>query len=387
MKINVRHLAARISLSLVNCRPPSWRWAGLGIAWGTFIPVAMADEEGLHGMGEQHKAASVRLYRTREEQREAGLKREITPWLTISGLAEGELLYLDYDALAGEATDSGIDKSANLQLGMEAALFDVATAEIIFEYDTEERKILTDEALLSLEKGEWELTLGKMYTPFGVFFSSFVTSPVIEFGETQADAVALVSYEPDDNLEISLGLYKGVARQKNKAGEEWSWVLGAEFWLHDGLSFGASVQSDLADSDAGFLEENDNRYDGQTPAVSGFILWVGESYEVSLEGLAAIGSFEELESDRNKPAAWNAEMVRFFTGADFEFALRFEGSREVEDEPRYQYGAAATWRAGKYASLTMEFLHGEFDGDLAVTGDDKPYDHVNRVGAILSVEF
>ncbi|MGD9172470.1 MAG: hypothetical protein PVI97_20830 [Candidatus Thiodiazotropha sp.] len=32
-----------------------------------------------------------RIYRTREEQREAGLQTEILPWLTVSGLLEGEI--------------------------------------------------------------------------------------------------------------------------------------------------------------------------------------------------------------------------------------------------------------------------------------------------------
>ena len=35
---------------------------------------------------------TLRLYRTREEQREVGLKRRITPWLSASGLAEVEVL-------------------------------------------------------------------------------------------------------------------------------------------------------------------------------------------------------------------------------------------------------------------------------------------------------
>jgi len=117
------------------------------------------------------------------------------------------------------------------------------------------------------------------------------------------------------------------------------------------------------------------------------VLWAGEQFEVTLEALAATGSFEELETDRNKPWAWNAELVHFNPGSNFEIAFRIEGSRELEDEPGIQFGPAITWRAGKYASLTLEYLHGEFEDEHATTEDDDPYDDVDRVGAILSIAF
>ena len=108
---------------------------------------------------------------------------------------------------------------------------------------------------------------------------------------------------------------------------------------------------------------------------------------MTLEALAATGSFEELGSDRNKPWAWNAELVHAVPGSNFEIAFRIEGSRELEDEPKYQFGPAITWRTGKYASLTLEYLHGEFEGELATTENDDRYDHVDRVGGILSIAF
>lgn len=330
---------------------------------------------------------TIRLYRTREEQREAGLKRQITPWLTISGLAEGEMLYEDFDPLAGSASDSGLSKSANIQLGLVATPSDLISAELILEYDTENYSLAIDEALISLEKGKWELSLGKQYTPFGVYFSAFASSAVLEFGETQSEEVAAIAYEPNDDMEIVFSLYRGQARSLGKNAGEWNWAMGGEFWLDQDWSLGLSYQSDLADADGRLLADYKDRYINQVGGVSAYLLWAGELVEASFEVVAATGSFEELDRDRNRPVAWNTEVVRFFTGLDFEIAFRFEGSREIEDEPRYQYGTAATWRAGKYASLTVEYLHGEFEGELATTDDGTPYDHVNRVGAILSIEF
>ena len=244
-----------------------------------------------------------------------------------------------------------------------------------------------DEAFLSLEKDPWELTLGKQYTPFGVFFSSFVSGPLLEFGETQADEVATLAYGPGDDLDIFLTAYRGRARKEGKNSGEWNWSLATELWLNDNWSFGLSYQSDLADSDSRLLQDNNDRYANRVAGISGYILWAGELFEVTLEGLAATDSFEELDPDRNKPWAWNTELVHFFPGSNFEIAFRIEGSRELEDEPKYQFGPAITWRASRYASLTLEYLRGEFEDELATNENDDPYDHVDRLGAILSIAF
>jgi len=333
------------------------------------------------------ESGSVRIYRTREEKREAGLQRQITPWLTVSGLAEGEVLYEDFDTKEGKADDSGRDESASLQFGFIVSPFEVAKAEVILEYDTDKDKVEADEAFLSLEKDPWELSLGKQYTPFGVYFSNFVSGPLVEFGETQANEVATLAYGPSDELDLLLTAYRGRARKQGKNSGEWNWSLATEFWLNDDWSFGLSYQSNLADSDSRLLEDNNDRYSNRVAGVSGYLLWAGEQFEATLEALAATGSFEELDPDRNKPWAWNAELVHFYRDSNFEIAFRIEGSGELEDEPRVQFGPAITWRTGKYASLTLEYLHGEFEDELATTENDDIYDHVDRVGAILSIAF
>jgi hypothetical protein len=66
------------------------------------------------------------------------------------------------------------------------------------------------------QKDPWELSLGKQYTPFGVYFSSFVSGPLLEFGETQADAVATLAYGPSDKPDILLTAYHGRARKQGK---------------------------------------------------------------------------------------------------------------------------------------------------------------------------
>jgi hypothetical protein len=270
-----------------------------------------------------------------------GLKRQITPLLTASGLAEVEVLYQDFDAKGGTSDDTGRDDSATLQLGLVATPWGFSKAELILEYDTDDDKVKTDEAVLALETGPWELALGKQYLPFGVYISNFVSGSLVEFGETQVSEAAVLAYGPSDDFDLSLFTYRGRARSADNNAGRWDWGLATEFWFNQAWSVGLSYESDLADADSRPLEDEDDRYDRRVAGVSGYILWAGERVQVTLEGLAATGSFRELDNDRNRPRAWNAELV-YVGYASFDLALRFEGSRELEDEPQVQFGAAAT---------------------------------------------
>ncbi len=364
--------------------------AYLAIACTHIVQAAIAAPAMSEEISGQHTAREsnpVRLYRTREEQREAGLKRQITPWLTVSGLVEGEALFEEFDIQAGNATDSSRSESAGVQFGFVATPSEWVNAEVIFEFDTEDNQVAIDEAFISLEIDEWELSLGKQYTPFGVYFSSFASNAILEFGETQSDQAISLAYEPIEDTEIVFSLYRGLARNQEQNAGEWNWAIGGEFWPHQDWSFGLSYQSDLADSDGRLLDDYNGRYGKQVAGISAYLLWVGHMLEVSVETVAATSSFKELDADRNKPLAWNTEVAYFLPGSNVEIAFRFEGSQEIEDAPRYQYGAAVTWRTGKFAALTIEYLHGEFEGALATTENDDPYNHVNRVGAIMSMEF
>ena len=366
----------------VLCRPPL---------------LQAADEDGFDGVADTEKDTpldkaleefpTTRIYQTREEQREAGLKREITPWLTLSGLAEAELSYDDFDSKQGRAESSGRDDSATLQLGLILSPLDFAEAEIMLEYDTDKDKIEADEAYISIDAEPWELALGKQYTPFGVYFSNFVSGPLVEFGETQADEVATLTFGPGDDLALLATVYRGRARKRGKNSGHWNWALALAHWVNRNWSLGLSYQSDLADADSRPLQDENDRYSKRVSGVSGYLLWVGESYEATLEFLAATGSFEELDRDRNQPWAWNMELVHFVPGTNFELAFRVEGSRELEDEPGLQFGPAVTWRIGKHASLTLEYLHGEFKDGLATNDEDEPYDHVDHIGGQLTIEF
>ena len=325
-----------------------------------------------------------RLYSTREEKREAGVKHEITPWLILSSLAEIEGEWKRFDLENADENDILRSNSGTLQLGFDVLPFEWAQVEMLTEYDTDTDEWILDEATLALEKDAFELVVGLQALDFGVYYSHFATGPILEFGET-IDYGVTVAYNHEDVFDITASLYRGDARHVNSK-DSIDWMVAIETWPVDYFSFGFSVISDLADSDERFLEDEGNRYERKVPALSGYLLWVAEHYEISLEALGALRSFSELESDRDQPVAWNLEFVHFLS-PKIDWSVRVEGSYEVEDEPEYQFGLALNIRLHENVVLTTEALYGLYRDDLATDPDDRPYDSVMTLGGLLSIAF
>lgn len=323
------------------------------------------------------------LYRTPEEKREAGIEHELTPWLTIAGL-------LEWETTRERFSGAGISRTENesegiVELDIEVTLLEALTGEAVLEYDTETDKLIADEAVVALEYESWELSVGKQYLPFGVFYSRFVTGPLIEFGETRV-AAATLAYDLNDRLELSASLYRGRARRANGESRDTGVALAVGARPTDRLSAGLAYMDNLANADGRPLEDEDNRFAREVPGLSGYVLWSAEDYEVSLEALGATRSFDELDLDRDRPFAWNAEFVHFLHPR-FDWALRVEGSEDLEDAPALQYGVAGNARLHEQVFLTVELMRGRFEGELAADDDDNPYEHVNRIGVLLSVAF
>ncbi len=328
---------------------------------------------------------SVRLYRTRAEKREAGLHRQLTPWLTLSGLVELEWNKDRFSVARNADVIRQEEQAMTVQLGLIATPLESVKAELILEYDTDTDRVKTEEFTIALESDPWELIVGKQYLPFGEYFSRFVTGPLIEFGETRETAATL-TYDFADRLDLSMAIYHGAAGERERNNRGLDWTLSMEAWPQENLALGFSYLTDLADADSRLLVDNDNRFVRKVPGLSGYILWINDNFELTFEALGATRSFIELEADRDQPWAWNLELG-LFPHRHFDLALRIEGSRELEDEPYLQYGAAVTFLVHRYVTVTMEYLHGRFRGDLATDVDDNPLDDVNRFSAQLSVAF
>lgn len=121
-------------------------------------------------------------------------------------------------------------------------------------------------------------------------------------------------------------------------------------------------------------------------AWSAYAIFGYERLEFTAEVVRALGSFAELDPDRDRPRAWNVELG-FYPAGNLEWALRLEGSGDVEDAPRLQGGVSIAWRITHNASLTLDYLRGSYRRGLAEGPGDREPDKVHQVAGQLALEF
>ncbi|HRD67739.1 MAG TPA: hypothetical protein PKY50_16460 [Candidatus Competibacter sp.] len=329
---------------------------------------------------------SARLYLTNEERRKVGRKYSLTSWLTAAALIELEGQSQAFRSTESNSKDRLADTTTSAQAEFIAATpWRNAKAEIVLEYDSTANRIVADEAFLGVEVEDWEIEAGRLYTPLGIYISHFASGPLLEFAESRADGLML-SYTPSDRLEFKLMGYRGEARPANDGSEKLDWAASIEARLGGGWLLGLSYQSDLADSREALLEDSGSRYLKRVGAAGGYAVWTTADFDLTFEVIGALRPFDELEDDRNQPIAWNAEFAHF-VHPRFDWALRWEGSRELVDAPDRRVGLALIWRPVEQASLTVEYLYGWFSGSLATNEEGEPYESTYQIGAKLSVAF
>lgn len=334
---------------------------------------------------EDRDEGQSRLYRTRSERREAGLDREITPWLRFSGLAEFEALGETF-AVEDEAERlTATEEAAVIQLGLVAEPLDWLAGELILEYDSEPNEVLVEEAIISVDIGDWELAVGKQYLPFGAYYSNFITGPILEIGETQETA-AILTWDHEDRVEFSASVYEGVARRQDEDDNGIDYAFALNGVINERLGAGISYLTDLGDADGRLLEDLDNRFGKKIAGLSAYAIWIGDSFESTFEILGAQNRFEDLDSDRDRPLAWNLELA-LFVHPRAELNLRLEGSRQLAGFPETQWGVATNILLHRRAFLTLEILEGQYRRGLALDDDDNPLRTVTTIGAQLAIAF
>ncbi len=344
-----------------------------------------ADESSVASPPLADVSESARLYLTNEERRKVGRQYPLTSWLTAAALVELELQSQNYRLAEDNAEDRPSDRSTSVQVDLVATPWQNVKAEVVLEYDPAVGRIVADEAFLGVEVVDWEIEAGRLYTPLGIYISHFASGPLLEFAESRADGLML-SYTPSDRLEFKLMGYRGEARPADDGSEKLDWAASIEARLERGWLLGLSYQSDLADSREALLEDFDSRYLKRVGAAGGYAVWTTADVDLTFEVMEALRPFDELEDDRNQPVAWNVEFAHF-VHPRFDWALRWEGSRELVDAPERRVGLALTWRPVEQASLTVEYLYGWFSGSLATNDEDEPYERAYQIGAKLSVAF
>jgi len=311
---------------------------------------------------EESDEADVRVYNTPEERRHAGGQYELFEGLTLISLLEAEA-QLNSFGFAGSAERFHTDESTlTLQTGLEYTPLDWFKAELVYEIEAgsdvpNKIKHIIDEAIIAFEYEDFSLDLGRMNTPFGEYYSHFITGPLLEFAETGADGL-VVSYDMDDAYEVAAYLFKPQFKKHSDVDLK-EWGASVKLAASQDLLFGAGYISNISDYQREVLDAEDLADSPRLSAFNAFTTLEIGSVFLSAEWVKTLDSYLTEEGSRHKPRAINFECSHALSN-EFELAAKFERSFELDEEPLKRYGVAATYRLSDSVVWTTEFLYGNY---------------------------
>lgn len=342
--------------------------------------LALSPGAGAAGPAEGSPSAA---YTTPAERREAGTSHRLTDWLTASALLESERQRQWTRGGSDEKRSTVAEQTTTAQWALLAFADGPVQAEWVLEYETGTDKPTLDEAVVTVADDDWEITVGRQYTPLGRYFSHFPTGPMLEFGETRAEGVAL-GLAASDRLELTLMRHAGRARPAGDSRWSLDWATGLEADVGSGWSVGTSYQSDLADALDGLPDVVRHRYRRRVPAAATFVRWRNQRFDASAEWLGALRPFAELAPALDRPSAWNLELAHFVDRRFF-WAARIEGSDDLADAPRRRWGVSASWLPNRWLGISVEYLQGRILGEAPDDGETAPDARVRQIGIRLSL--
>ncbi|MBW2012716.1 MAG: LbtU family siderophore porin [Deltaproteobacteria bacterium] len=352
---------------------------------------------GLEGQGLPER---VRRIEEKMAQKQEGILEKWADKITLSGVIEAEAGYedYDYDNPATNDEDSSDITLATVELGVDVDITKHVKGHVLFLWEEDDTEpVDVDEGFITLDGADvvpLYLNVGKLYVPFGNFESHFISDPLtLELGETRESALS-VGYV-NEWMDVSVSAFNGDIDETGEDNHIESYVAAASFSLPQelisnfGIAGGVSYISNIADSDG---------LEGETPGqikdyVGGFNAFLSisfiDKFFLECEYLGALDEFKanELSFDGGKefqPETWNFELAYAATDR-LEIAVKYEGGDDLggplltEDQflPEDQYGVAVTYGLFESTSLSLEYLHGEFEND----------DERDLVTTQLAVEF
>jgi hypothetical protein len=336
------------------------------------------------------------------ELEEAMGKKGVRRWLdriSLSGLIEVDASYenIDFSDPSVKDEDSSDLTLATVELGIGVDFIKHVSGFVLLLWEEDETEPLdVDEAFIRLD-GEDVLPLylqaGKMYVPFGYFETFFISDPnTLELGETRETA-AVIGYA-SDLFDLSFGAFNGDMDEEGDEDHIDSFVASAVFSLPEeavpglALTTGVSWLSNIADSDVltDTIEEGaeeagvDGVIDDKVDGLAAFLVaTLNERWTLIAEYVGALDEFDEDDPGVGglEPKTWNFELGCAVTEA-FTVAGKYEGGDDLGDLlPDEQYGIVFNYEIFKYTTLSLEYLHGEFEND----------DERDLVTAQLAFEF
>lgn len=299
------------------------------------------------------------IYHTLEEKKAAGLMKEIAEKVSLGGLIELEA--------SREVNDSGGSSDivlATVELALDAEINEQISGHLLFLFEEDDTPFGVDEGTVTYKAPlGLSVTGGKMYIPFGVFNSHFISDPfVLELGETNETAV-MVNYV-EGPVEVSFGSFNGTM---DDGGDDDIQDYFGNITVSpiENISFGAYYTSNIGDSDGleGLVSGPPVRE--TIPAYGGFLSVAFGRVALEAEIIKTKRDFEivDLDKDGNgkgdRPSAFNIELA-YQVNDEIEAAIKYEESDDLFDLPLNQYGVAFSYGLFENVSASFEYLRGEF---------------------------
>jgi hypothetical protein len=333
------------------------------------------------GLEDRGLPERVRRIEEKMEQKQEGLLEKWADKITLSGVIEAEAYYenYDYDDPATGDDDSSDITLATVELGVDVDIIKHVKGHVLFLWEEDDTEpVDVDEGFITLDGEDvvpLYLNVGKLYVPFGNFESHFISDPLtLELGETRESALTLGCVS--EWMDVSVSAFNGDIDETGEDNHIESYVARASFSVPEklisnlGIAGGVSYISNIADSDN--LQDEIVPPDGIKDYVDGFNAFLSISFMnkffLECEYLGALDEFEagELSFDGGKkfqPETWNFELAVAATDR-IEVAVKYEGGDDLGDFlPEDQYGAVLRYGLFENTSLSLEYLHGEFEND------------------------
>ena len=305
--------------------------------------------------------------------------------ITFHGALEAELSYTSPE---NDPDESDI-VLATASFGFQADVAKNVHGHLTFLYEEDETDLGVDEGFVSVDlegagPGHAKLVAGQFYLPFGNFDSGMITDPVtLDLGETDRTAV-MGEYEIGP-VEMSVAAFNGDYEPNGKNNVIDGAVAAVTVSPADGMEFGASYISDLAETDAELIDLSGpgGSYSRSIDGASAFATLGLGPITLSGEYLTALKNFAASDSNNaeltgEKPKAFFLE-ARGELAENLSWAARYENSDDFEDDLR-RYGATCSWSFAANTALSLEYL-------FTKAGDDPDHDTSHTVTTQLAVEF
>ncbi len=310
------------------------------------------------------------IYHGPEEKRAAGLETAIGEFLTIGGLVEVEGSYVK-----GEDDEESDIVLATGELGLGVELSENVSGEIVFLFEEDDTDLEIDVGAVTVAPSEipLSLTAGRMYPPFGNYYSHFITDPLtLELGEIRETA-AMVSYDYDF-FGVSATVYNGDVDEVGEDNHVNGFVVAFSVSPMENIEFGGSYITNIADTD-GLQDEFAN---GATDMVAGWGFYILAQFapvSVIAEYLSAADPLQPamgIAADGvtqvpaamagDQPSAWNFE-ISWDVNELLEIAGRYAQSDEFLDFPETSYGVDASYGIFENTTVSLEWLRNEYPED------------------------